>query len=177
MWFFTIDSGIDWSQQKIVIFLTHLSENAHFTLEFRVFNDWRTMDQKDGNFLFWSMPEPMVTFLGLKKHTFINLSSNYPVFYGPYCTYLISDEPTWAVWRKSIGWPICVRSIRGLLQKYFNSHSRSRILHTIWLNCTLWVSVTFEQINDAYVGFMQIRPILSLAVEKGGLTATQIWLL
>ena len=27
------------------------------------------MGQKDGDFLFWSMPEPMVTFLGLKNHT------------------------------------------------------------------------------------------------------------
>ena len=28
------------------------------------------MGQKDGNFLFWSMPDPKVTFLGLKNHTF-----------------------------------------------------------------------------------------------------------
>ena len=27
------------------------------------------MGQKDDDFLFWSTPEPMVTFLGLKNHT------------------------------------------------------------------------------------------------------------
>ena len=28
------------------------------------------MGQKDGDFLFWSMPGPMETFLGLKNHTY-----------------------------------------------------------------------------------------------------------
>ena len=28
-----------------------------------------SMGKKDGDFLFWSTPEPMVTFLGLKNHT------------------------------------------------------------------------------------------------------------
>ena len=31
--------------------------------------NFRPMGQKDGDFLFWSTPEPMVTFLGLKNHT------------------------------------------------------------------------------------------------------------
>ena len=62
---------------KNAIFLTNWSENAHFTWEFRVFDDWREfsiekgqflpMGQKD--FLFWTTPEPMETFLGLKNHS------------------------------------------------------------------------------------------------------------
>ena len=57
-------------------FLTHWSENAHFTLEFRVFNDWRQFSFEEGHFLtngskkFLSTLEAMVNFLGLKNHIF-----------------------------------------------------------------------------------------------------------
>ena len=48
---------------------------------------------KDGNFLFWSMPEPMVTFLGIKNNTsplaffetlciYTNAQSNLKIFSG-----------------------------------------------------------------------------------------------
>ena len=41
-------------------------KNSKFSCEMSIF--W-PMGQKDGDFLFWSTPEPMVTFLGLKNHT------------------------------------------------------------------------------------------------------------
>ena len=84
MWFFnpknvTIDSGVDqnkkspyfWSiGQKMPLFSGKLSlaiENSKFSFKMSIF--W-PMGQKDGNFLFWSMPEPMVTFMGLKNHIY-----------------------------------------------------------------------------------------------------------
>ena len=36
---------------KAKIFLTHWSENAHFTLEFRFFNGWRQFSIESGHFL------------------------------------------------------------------------------------------------------------------------------
>ena len=83
MWFFnpkniTIGSGVDqnkkspsfWSiGQKMPFFIGKLSlaiENSKFSCKMSIF--W-PMGQKDGDFLFWSTPEPMVTFLGLKNHT------------------------------------------------------------------------------------------------------------
>ena len=83
VWFFnpknvTIDSVVDQNKkspsfwpigQKILI----LHENLEFlmpgeNLPLKKVNFW-PRDQKDGNFLFWSTPEPIVTFLGLKNHT------------------------------------------------------------------------------------------------------------
>ena len=72
MWFFnpknvTIGSGVDQNKklpsfwpigQKMLI----LHENLEFLMP-------GSMGQKDGDILFWSMPEPMVPFLGLKNHT------------------------------------------------------------------------------------------------------------
>ena len=40
-----------WSKQKITIFLTLCSENAHFTLESRVFSGWRQFSIEKGHFL------------------------------------------------------------------------------------------------------------------------------
>ena len=42
-------------------------KNSKFSCKMSIF--W-PMGQKDGDFLFWSTPEPMATFLGLKNHTF-----------------------------------------------------------------------------------------------------------
>ena len=83
VWFFnpknvTIGSGVDQNKkspsfwpigQKMLI----LHENLEFLMPGENFplkkvNFW-PMGQKDGDFLFWSTPEPMVTFLGLKNHT------------------------------------------------------------------------------------------------------------
>ena len=55
--------------QKMLI----LHENFEFLMAREKFplkkgNFW-PMGQKDGDFLFWSTPEPMVTFLGLKNQT------------------------------------------------------------------------------------------------------------
>ena len=73
----TIGSGIDQNKkspsfwpigQKMLI----LHENFEFSMARNNFpmkkGIFWPMGQKDGNFLFWSMPEPMVTFLGLKNH-------------------------------------------------------------------------------------------------------------
>ena len=72
-WFFT---ALDWYQmqfcpigQKKLI----LHENLEFLMAREKFplkkgNFW-PMGQKDGDFLFWSTLEPMVTFLGLKNQT------------------------------------------------------------------------------------------------------------
>ena len=61
---------------KIPIFLTHWSENADFTWEFEFLMPGENFPLKKVNFwpmgqkdFFLSMPEPMVTFLGLKNHT------------------------------------------------------------------------------------------------------------
>ena len=55
--------------QKMLI----LHENLEFLLPKENFPlkkvNFLPMGQKDGDFLFWSTPEPMVTFLGLKNHT------------------------------------------------------------------------------------------------------------
>ena len=40
--------------------------NSQFPIEKEGF---LTNESKDGDFLFWSTPEPMLTFLGLKNHT------------------------------------------------------------------------------------------------------------
>ena len=65
----------------------HWSENAHFTLDLRVFNGWRQFSikkgKKDGDFLFQLMPEPMVIFLELKNHTFPE-----DAFFETLCTWL-----------------------------------------------------------------------------------------
>ena len=83
MWFFnpknvTIGSGVDQNKklpsfwpigQKMPFFIVKLSlaiENSKFSCKMSIF--W-PMGQKDGDFLFWSTPEPMVTFLGLKNHS------------------------------------------------------------------------------------------------------------
>ena len=75
----TIGSGVDQKKilpsflpigQKMLLLL----ENFEFLMASENFpskrcNFW-PMGQEDGDFLFWSTPEPMVTFLGLKNHTF-----------------------------------------------------------------------------------------------------------
>ena len=83
MWFFnprnvTIGSGVDQNKksqsfwpigQKLPFFNGKFSpdiQNSKFSCKMSIF--W-PIGQKDGDFLFWSMPEPMVTFLGLKNHT------------------------------------------------------------------------------------------------------------
>ena len=56
---------------------SHRWLSAHFTFEFSMAGDnfllkkgiFGPMGQKDDNFLFWSTPEPTVTFLGLENHT------------------------------------------------------------------------------------------------------------
>ena len=74
----TIGSGVDQNKkspsfwpigQKMLI----LHENLEFLMAREKFplkkgNFW-PMGQKDGDFLFWSTLEPMVTFLGLKNQT------------------------------------------------------------------------------------------------------------
>ena len=71
----TIGSGVD--QNKKLPSFWHICQKmliSHENLKFlmpgenfplKTFNFW-PMSQKDGNFLFWSTPEPVVTFLGLK---------------------------------------------------------------------------------------------------------------
>ena len=60
--FWPIDQKIPILHEKLEFWMTR----DNFPLKNRGF--WE-MGQKDGDFLFWSMPEPMVTFLGLKTHT------------------------------------------------------------------------------------------------------------
>ena len=74
----TIGSGIDQKNklpsleligQKLSFFNGKFSsdiKNYKFSCKMSIF--W-PMGQKAGNFLFWSTPEPMVTFLVLKNHT------------------------------------------------------------------------------------------------------------
>ena len=40
----------------------------HDNFVFSMARQFWPMGQKDGDFLFWSRPEPMITFLGLKNH-------------------------------------------------------------------------------------------------------------
>ena len=74
----TIDSGVD-QNKKLPLFwlIGQKMLNFHENLEFSMPGDnfplkkgnFLPMGQKDCDFLFWSTPEPMVTFLGLKNHT------------------------------------------------------------------------------------------------------------
>ena len=41
---------LDLAKQKIAIFLTHWSDNAQFTIEFRAFNGWRELSIEKGHF-------------------------------------------------------------------------------------------------------------------------------
>ena len=50
----------------VMVKLSLAIENSKFACKMSIF--W-PMGQKGGDFLFWSMPEPMVTFLGLKNHS------------------------------------------------------------------------------------------------------------
>ena len=55
--------------QKLPFFNGKFSQgikNSKFLYKMSIF--W-SMGQKEGDFLFWSTPEPKVTFLGLKNHT------------------------------------------------------------------------------------------------------------
>ena len=71
MWFLTPEMLPSFRPigQKMLI----LHENSEFLMAREKFplkkgNFW-PMGQKDGNFLFWSTPKPMVTLLGLQNHT------------------------------------------------------------------------------------------------------------
>ena len=68
MWFFnpknvTAGSGVDQNKKKLLENFEFSMASNNFPLKKGIF--W-PMGQK---FLFWSMLEPMVTFLGLKNHT------------------------------------------------------------------------------------------------------------
>ena len=82
VWFFkpkniTIGSGVDQNKkspsfgpigQKMLILLENFEFSMardNFPLKRGIF--W-PMDQKYGDFLFWSTPEPLVTYLGSKNH-------------------------------------------------------------------------------------------------------------
>ena len=95
MWFFnpkkvTIGSGVDQNKkspsfwpigQKLPFFNGKISlaiRKFKFLCNMSIF--W-SMGQKDGNFLFWSTPESMVTFLGLKiTHLLKKRFLEHPVF-------------------------------------------------------------------------------------------------
>ena len=58
--------------------------STHFTWEFSDQNNFQCkMGQKDGNFMFWSTLEPLVSFLGLINHT-----CPYWTFFGTHCILL-----------------------------------------------------------------------------------------
>ena len=64
-----IGSSVHPIGQKLPFFNGNFSlaiKNSKFSCKMSIF--W-PMGQKDGDFLFWSTPEPMVTFLGLKNQT------------------------------------------------------------------------------------------------------------
>ena len=46
----TLPLAVKLKGKENVIFLTHWSENAHLTLEFRVFNGWRQFSVEKGYF-------------------------------------------------------------------------------------------------------------------------------
>ena len=66
IFFFTHD-------QKLPFFNGKFSpgiKNSKFSCKMSIF--W-PIDQNDGKFLFWSMPEPIVIFLGLNNYTYTSL--------------------------------------------------------------------------------------------------------
>ena len=70
-------------------FLTHLLKTTHFTWELSGQNNFPCkigvfwpIGQNDGNFVFWSILEPLVTFLGLKTAYVLNeLFLEHAVYY------------------------------------------------------------------------------------------------